>query len=651
MADEKKLLVAADISRDFTELAYFIPDSMEPRPFVPKANGTAVRIVNGNLLEALEKGIGQERLSRHLAECLHIFDKFAKPEEMAVIVTMRNQDRFLKNLKKALLDAGVKENAIFFSDYPESVYSYVTSARGIRKRNEILVLDGQEETIRALYLEIRTEGTIPLACVQEAGKVDLEENLLEGEIPDAEERDQRLLHMLQHCAEGREITTVFLVGQQITQEEYPYSLEFLSGQRPVYQSNHVFAIGACYTLMISLGLAKQRTIRYLGQDYLKASMFLPVQAGGENRDFPLAKPGVRYDRLETKAELILNGRNFLVLKEVGFTDQKTEERRFYMEGLPKRPNRTIRLRVCLSFEDRNTAVLRAEDVGFGELYPSSGRYWEWRFTPGSAAQKYPKAEGVLELCMAQKARNPFFIPVLQQNLYTLEELLFCITENICLMDEQVINESLIDWLDSALGRRDLAETLYGAVRNGEDCDGLILLLLKKTGYFDPAQRKKFRETIRVYRGLRPEMQKKLQADTLQENRLYAQAEKRYREILADEERSRMGAEFFAKVCNNHAMACLGIGEAGIAAQSMEKACRLFPSPELIKRTAILMDEVYKEDAAGKMKGIPGGQQALLDLKRGANLPKTEPSFPSWEQREAFLRREILQYRRNIQAGE
>ncbi len=47
-----------------------------------------------------------------------------------------------------------------------------------------------------------------------------------------------------------------------------------------------------------------------------------------------------------------------------------------LEGLPQREEWTTRLRVKASMLSRTEFCMKVEDMGFGELFPSSGAEWE-----------------------------------------------------------------------------------------------------------------------------------------------------------------------------------------------------------------------------------------------------------------------------------
>ena len=47
------------------------------------------------------------------------------------------------------------------------------------------------------------------------------------------------------------------------------------------------------------------------------------------------------------------------------------------------------------------------------------------------------------LCQTKKARSPYFIQNISTNIYTLEELCYYLYHNIYLVDQTIINLSLI----------------------------------------------------------------------------------------------------------------------------------------------------------------------------------------------------------------
>lgn len=47
-----------------------------------------------------------------------------------------------------------------------------------------------------------------------------------------------------------------------------------------------------------------------------------------------------------------------------------------LPGLPKRPNKTTRLDVKLQYISQDECEIMVTDLGFGEMFPSSGKVWK-----------------------------------------------------------------------------------------------------------------------------------------------------------------------------------------------------------------------------------------------------------------------------------
>lgn len=56
--------------------------------------------------------------------------------------------------------------------------------------------------------------------------------------------------------------------------------------------------------------------------------------------------------------------------------------RLVLDGLPKRPDRTTRIRLKAYCTDADTCVVKAEDLGFGEMFPATHKIWTLKIALG-----------------------------------------------------------------------------------------------------------------------------------------------------------------------------------------------------------------------------------------------------------------------------
>ena len=92
--------------------------------------------------------------------------------------------------------------------------------------------------------------------------------------------------------------------------------------------------------------------------------------------YPLIEAGKNWYECKAGCELILDDTKELVFT-VSLPDE-TEKKRVAMalDGLPERPNRTTRLALTLKYVSPKECEVTVRDLGFGEMYPSSGKVWK-----------------------------------------------------------------------------------------------------------------------------------------------------------------------------------------------------------------------------------------------------------------------------------
>ena len=114
---------------------------------------------------------------------------------------------------------------------------------------------------------------------------------------------------------------------------------------------------------------------YLSPSLIQNNVAMEMLVNGSPKTYPLVEAGKNWYEIHRELELILDEKEdleFVVTPMEG--GSKT---RFSMKlpGLPKRPNKTTRLKICISYESSETCVIVVEDMGFGEMFPSNGNVW------------------------------------------------------------------------------------------------------------------------------------------------------------------------------------------------------------------------------------------------------------------------------------
>ena len=146
-------------------------------------------------------------------------------------------------------------------------------------------------------------------------------------------------------------------------------------QRKIFYGNNLFAKGACYSAIEKAKKAKLNNVIYLGNDFIRKNIGMELIVGSKLSYYSLIKSGIHWFEAEASCEIIVNGADKLVFSVSSMENGKKTDFAMILDDMPKRPPKTTRLKVTLRFEERDICEVTVEDMGFGEMFPSSGKIW------------------------------------------------------------------------------------------------------------------------------------------------------------------------------------------------------------------------------------------------------------------------------------
>lgn len=141
--------------------------------------------------------------------------------------------------------------------------------------------------------------------------------------------------------------------------------------------------------------------------------------------------------------------------------------------------------------------------------------------------------GRVLLCIGKYAEKPYFVEKAYKNVYSAEELCYCLMENSYLIDEEIVDQKLADWLREACGLPELADRLKKLLK--EDCTAgrYVGEILEYVGYGSSGDIERAKENLEKETGLNLHEKKKARADYLTENGKYMLAVKNYDSLLEE----------------------------------------------------------------------------------------------------------------------
>lgn len=137
----------------------------------------------------------------------------------------------------------------------------------------------------------------------------------------------------------------------------------------------------------------------------------------------------------------------------------------------------------------------------------------------------------VSVCVGDYATTPYCIPGLELNVYSMEELCYCIKENAFLLDFSLMNDSLIDWIERQCGLKNLARELYQLAHKNGSLSAFGMMILAYTGLYDEDVIREIGQVLKKGAGLSTVEKRKSQIDHLVRQKKFLSALRGYDQLL------------------------------------------------------------------------------------------------------------------------
>ena len=373
---EKKYLLGIDIGETFCQISYLntrrLTAGMDPHTFSYVAGGEEFDIPAAafqdpdsgkwcfgndalnmsaergkepltNLLTNARKGDENgdlQILIAFLGYCMSLLSKEVTFEEIEAI-TFTTADMDSTNaeiLRKAaeLLFPGFDKVA--YEEHIKSFYHYVLMQDEEQRRQSVLLVDGWSDSELVLYTLSFNKKTRPIV---------------------------------------KEFSAAYLTGRALAGGWMKDSLNLICRGRRAFQGDTLYSKGAADSTMAACGLAsKADKYFYLSRDALRCNIGMECLKKGRTVYQALLDAGAAWYDAAAQIDVLLEEGDEIVLLETSVDRGNEREIAIKLENMPQRPRAATRLRVRLSMTAADRMRLEAEDLGFGEIFPSSGMKWE-----------------------------------------------------------------------------------------------------------------------------------------------------------------------------------------------------------------------------------------------------------------------------------
>ena len=301
----------------------------------------------------------------------------------AIMFTVRSLDHRMVQVLNAVTTAlELKTPNVFYQSHEESFYNYMLYQPEDLTHHTVLACDYDHEELSVYEMDLNynTKPVVATIDVKTFDDLWLDEGFPKEAAlfhKTCERLDDEFLTIMQKVCGEKIISTIFLLGDGFREKWPKRSLEFLCRTRRVFQGNNLFSKGA--------SIAARERIRpsgnanrfvFLGEDKLKANLGMKVLKCGTEVYHALLDAGVNWYEAGTSFDIIMDPSGILNIEVTPLTGKTPRIVQLYLDGLEKRPPRATRLRIALSMGSVNEVNVKVTDLGFGELFPASGKVWE-----------------------------------------------------------------------------------------------------------------------------------------------------------------------------------------------------------------------------------------------------------------------------------
>ena len=367
-----KVYLAIDLCKDYTQMAYFLGNMTEPESL------TTIKGEQRYLIPteaSLEPHADKEQLKKFLFALIEKAKTMYSIQNIKDMFTVEYPDGVLVNtIIDIMQEYGIEREHVKVLGHSESLIYYILYQKKELWLNDVFVFDfSQTRFIVRRLSTIKSKRPSPI--IVEEMELSSEFSIDMLETPEGrKEADKKLLHILIDLCREHIISTVFLTGIGFYDKWMEESVKFLCMKRRVFQGFNLFVKGACYGLMDVDFLNREKDYQFVCSGRTLLNIELEVEQGNKDGVVLLSGAGVNWYEAGAKTEGILDDTYVLNLKILSSVSKKESSVTIDLHSFPKRPNRTTRVEVILSYTSDRQCVVIVADMGFGDFYKSSGEH-------------------------------------------------------------------------------------------------------------------------------------------------------------------------------------------------------------------------------------------------------------------------------------
>lgn len=315
--------------------------------------------------------MAEELLALFLKKVMELPSKLGNPSsfDRLVICVDRLTKENVSMFYGMAVRLGINSRQLTVIDRKESFYYFALNQDKSLWLHDVVMFMQEKESIFFYSLKRDLRTTPQVVSIDESISYTLDKN----------DKDKSFLDIINESFKNQIISTVFLVGDTFAEGWMKQSVALLCKGRRVLMGNNLFTKGACYAAATRDKEAEWPFV-YMGENEMKFNLSLKVHDKGELSFYNLISAGSNWFESKGQCEVIISGSY-----EVDFWKQLPKSREAKIETLrltdmPPRPDRATRIRITATPVSDDRIDIEIKDLGFGEIFMSSGKVWHYEMT-------------------------------------------------------------------------------------------------------------------------------------------------------------------------------------------------------------------------------------------------------------------------------
>ena len=180
--------------------------------------------------------------------------------------------------------------------------------------------------------------------------------------------------------------------------------------------------------------------------------------------------------------------------------------------------------------------------------------------------------GKVYKCIGRKANKPFFLEKICCNIFSAEELVYCVYDNAELLEKDIFTTELVNWLEDECEAAGMADRMYQLLSKKADTAQFVQALLEAFPFISSGQQARFLELLGEESNDNGPERRKKRGDYFLQKKRYVHALKEYEAALEEALPEDTGVQ--ADIYHNMGMARAGLFLLEQAKQDFIKAYEL-----------------------------------------------------------------------------